>query len=263
MPSAPRLVPSNFDNPRGEPALIRVENLSLRAGQFALDSVSFEIPAGQYAVLMGRTGVGKTTLLESLCGLRQVTGGRIWLADRDVTNLKPSDRGIGFVPQDAALFETMSVREQLGFALAVRKAKRPAIDARVSELAELLGIQNLLDRMPDGLSGGERQRVALGRALAARPSILCMDEPLSALDDATRDEMYPLLESVRDKARVTTLHITHNRAEAIRLAGVVLLLENGTIRRLSADEVRNGNGVPLESPKHAAPHASDVGSRRH
>ncbi|HXY37080.1 MAG TPA: ABC transporter ATP-binding protein [Planctomycetaceae bacterium] len=223
--------------------MIRVENLSLRAGHFALDSISFEIPSGRYGVLMGRTGVGKTTLLESLCGLRQVTAGRIWLGDREVTNLKPAERGIGFVPQDAALFDTMSVREHLGFALAIRKAKRPAIEARVAELAELLGIEKLLERKPHGLSGGERQRVALGRALSAHPTILCMDEPLSALDEATRDEMYALLESVRSKAGVTTLHITHNRAEAVRLADVVLLLENGTIRSLSRDELQNGNGV--------------------
>jgi molybdate/tungstate transport system ATP-binding protein len=223
--------------------LIRVENLSLRAGHFRLDSISFEIPAGRYGVLMGRTGVGKTTLLESLCGLRQVTAGRIWLADREVTHLKPAERGIGFVPQDGALFETMSVREHLGFSLRIRKVKRPAIEARVTELAELLAIEKLLDRMPDGLSGGERQRVALGRALAAHPSILCMDEPLSALDEETRDEMYVLLESIRGKAGVTTLHITHNRAEAVRLADVVLLLENGTIRSLSREEVRNGNSV--------------------
>ncbi len=217
--------------------MIRVENLSLRAGHFALDSISFEIPTGKYGVLMGRTGTGKTTLLESLCGLRQVTAGRIWLANRDVTQLKPAERGIGFVPQDGALFETMSVREHLGFALSIRKAKPSVIDARVAELAELLGIQKLLERRPAGLSGGERQRVALSRALSARPDILCLDEPLSALDDATRDEMYALLESVRAKAGVTTLHITHSRAEAVRLADVVLLLEKGTIRRLTREEL--------------------------
>jgi molybdate/tungstate transport system ATP-binding protein len=238
--------------------LIRVENLSLRAGQFALDSISFEIPTGRYGVLMGRTGVGKTSLLESLCGLRQVTAGQIWLADRDVTNLKPAERGIGFVPQDGALFETMSVREHLGFALKVRKVKRPAIDARVAELAELLGIEKLLERRPEGLSGGERQRVALGRALSARPSILCMDEPLSALDEATRAEMYLLLQSIRAKAGVTTLHITHNRAEAIRLADVVLVLENGTVRGLSQDELREFDDVAQDCPKHRPHDPPDV-----
>jgi molybdate/tungstate transport system ATP-binding protein len=239
--------------------LIRVENLSLRAGQFALDSISFEIPAGRYGVLMGRTGVGKTTLLESLCGLRQVTAGRIWLGDREVSRLKPSERGIGFVPQDGALFETMSVREHLGFALLIRKVNRPAIENRVAELAELLGIETLLDRMPEGLSGGERQRVALGRALSARPGILCMDEPLSALDDATRDEMYALLESVRGKTGVTTLHITHNRAEAIRLADLVLLLENGTIRSVEPDELRESDDFAQKCPKQGPNQPQDAG----
>jgi molybdate/tungstate transport system ATP-binding protein len=227
--------------------LIRVDNLSLRAGHFALESISFEVPTGRYAVLMGRTGAGKTTLLETLCGLRQVTAGRIWLMGREVTHLKPSERGIGFVPQDGALFETMSVREHLGFALTIRKEKKAAIQARVAELAELLGIGKLLDRRPHGLSGGERQRVALGRALSARPGILCLDEPLSALDDATRDEMYTLLESVRSKTGVTTLHITHNRQEAMRLGNFVLLLENGQIRHVEAHTLSDRDCAPSEA----------------
>ncbi len=217
--------------------MIRVENLRVQAGTFSLDSISFEVATGQYAVLMGRTGAGKTTLMESICGLRRVAGGRIRLMDRDVTGLKPAERGIGFVPQDGALFETMAVRQQLSFALTVRKWKRPETDRRVNELAELLGIKHLLDRRPAGLSGGERQRVALGRALAARPGVLCLDEPLSALDDATREEMYGLLSSVRRLAGVTTLHITHNRSESIRLADVVLLLEAGKIRRVAPQDL--------------------------
>jgi molybdate/tungstate transport system ATP-binding protein len=222
---------------RGAPHLIRIENLHVQAGTFSLKSLSFEIATGQYGVLMGRTGSGKTTLIEAICGLRKVVGGRIWLGDRDVTALKPAERGIGFVPQDGALFGTMSVSQQLGFALTVRRWKQPQIDRRVGELAELLGITGLLPRLPAGLSGGERQRVALGRALAASPGVLCLDEPLSALDDATREEMYGLLAKVREFAGVTTLHITHNRQEATRLADVVLLLEEGQIRALAPQEL--------------------------
>jgi molybdate/tungstate transport system ATP-binding protein len=218
--------------------LIRVENLTVRAGSFSLESISFEVPMSQYAVLMGRTGSGKTTLLESLCGLRELAAGRIWLLGREVTRLKPAERGIGFVPQDGALFETMSVADHLGFALSVRKCSRREIDRRTGELAELLGLKPLMRRKPTGLSGGERQRVALGRALSARPGILCLDEPLSALDDATRDEMYVLLESVRQHTGVTTLHITHNRSEAARLAQVVLLLEQGKIRSVAPQEIQ-------------------------
>ena len=212
--------------------MIRVENLSVRAGTFALDDVSFEVAAGDYAILMGRTGSGKTTIIESLCGLKSVTAGRVTLMGRDVTRLKPAERGIGFVPQDCALFRTMTVRGQIGFALTVRKWKRQEIDRRVNDLAELLDVGHLLHRRPEGLSGGEQQRVALGRALAARPGVLCLDEPLSALDDATREEMYSLLKSVRKHTGVTTLHITHNRTEAQYLADVVFLIEAGKIQRL-------------------------------
>ena len=214
--------------------MIRVENLRVQVRGFVLDGISFEVGAGQYAVLMGRTGTGKTTLLESLCGLRKVVTGRIWLQGQDVTRRKPAERGIGLVPQDGALFETMSIRDQIGFALHVRKWRRSDVDRRVDELADLLGIKSLLSRKPIGLSGGERQRVALGRALAARPGILCLDEPLSALDDATRDEMYTLLESVRRLTGVTTLHITHNKSEARRLADAVLLLADGKICQVDA-----------------------------
>lgn len=219
--------------------MIRVENLSVHVGTFSLDSISFEVAAGQYAVLMGRTGVGKTTLLESICGLRRISAGRIWLQDRDVTGLKPSARGIGFVPQEGALFDSMTVRDHLGFALDIRRRPRKETDRRVDELAELLSIRHLLRRKPSGLSGGERQRVALGRALAANPGFLCLDEPLSALDEATREEMYALLSAVRRFAPVTTLHITHNRADAARLADVILQLEGGKIRRIAPAELKD------------------------
>jgi molybdate/tungstate transport system ATP-binding protein len=224
-------------------------------GTFVLDSISFEVATGQYAVLMGRTGAGKTTLLETICGLRRLERGRIWLLDREVTPLKPAERGIGFVPQDGALFETMTVRDQLGFALTIRRRTRREIGRRIAELADLLGIKKLLDRKPAGLSGGERQRVALGRALAAEPGILCLDEPLSALDDATREEMYGLLSSVRQITGVTTLHITHNRSEAGRLADVVLLLEAGTIRPIAPRELVPDfpSPLPADGPRrHAA-----------
>lgn len=209
--------------------MIRLENVSIHAGRFALANICFEIPTGQCGVLMGRTGSGKTTLLEVICGLRKVSGGRIQFLDRDVTNLKPADRGIGYVPQDRALFQTLTVREHLAFALVIRKTDRATVTQRVAELSKLLGIEHLLDRKPHGLSGGEGQRVALGRALAARPGILCLDEPLSALDDETRIEMYQLLAKVQQATGVTTLHVTHNLAEAEQLADRILLLKNGKV----------------------------------
>jgi len=151
--------------------MIAVEHLTVRTGAFALVDVGLAIPSAQYAVLMGRTGAGKTTLLEAICGLKRVAAGTIRLNERDVTRLKPAERGIGYVAQDAALFSTMTVREHLAFPLMIRKWKRTEIEARVVELADLLGLTNLLGRKPPGLSGGEAQRVALGRALAFRPCV--------------------------------------------------------------------------------------------
>ncbi|MEI6337037.1 MAG: ATP-binding cassette domain-containing protein [Verrucomicrobiota bacterium] len=209
--------------------MITIENLALTQGGFSLRDVSFSVEAGSYAVLMGRTGSGKTTLIEAICGLRKVSAGRILLAERDVTNEQPAGRNIGYVPQDAAIFSTMTVRENLAFALSVRRWPRERIDVRVSELSALLGIESLLDQPARRLSGGEAQRVALGRALAFHPSLLLLDEPLSALDDETRAEMIALLRSVREHTGVTTLHITHSHDDAERLANLIFFLRDGKI----------------------------------
>lgn len=210
--------------------MIAVELLTLRAGAFSLSGVSFGIPAGGYGVLMGKTGSGKTSLLEAVCGLRPVASGRIRLADRDVAGLRPGDRGVGYVPQDRALFQSMTVRENLAFAPSIRRWSAAETEARVAELAELLRIGPLLDRLPGALSGGEAQRVALGRALAARPEILLLDEPLNALDDETWEGMIGLLGQVRKATGVTTLHVTHRREEARRLADRVFVLADGAVR---------------------------------
>jgi len=210
--------------------VIALEWVTVRSGGFSLQNVSFEIPSGGYGVLMGKTGTGKTTLLEAICGLRHIAEGAIRLAGGDVTRLRPGDRGIGYVPQDRALFQTMTVRENLSFAPSIRGWTREQIDVRVEELSSLLRIAPLLDRSPAGLSGGEAQRVALGRALAARPKILLLDEPLSALDDETWEGMIDLLGEVRKATGVTTLHVTHRREEARRLADRVLILADGAVR---------------------------------
>jgi ABC-type sugar transport system ATPase subunit len=212
--------------------MISLENISIRQNAFSLSGISLEIPAGQYGVLMGPTGCGKTTLLESICGLRPISAGRIRLWDRDVTRLRPAARGVGYVPQDGSLFSLLTVRQHLAFAPAVRGWSPAAIDARVDELAGLLGLGRLLERRPKGLSGGEIQRVALGRALAMRPGVLLLDEPLSALDDDTRTEMHDLLSTLRGRAEVTVLHITHSRAEAERLGDRCFELRDGRVRQI-------------------------------
>lgn len=209
--------------------MICFDNLAWHAGAFRLENISFTVPAGRYGVLMGSTGCGKTTLLEILCGLRQPVGGRVFIGERDVTDLPPGERGIGYVPQDGAMFPTMTVREQIGFALEIRQRPAAEIAARVKELADSLGIAHLLERRPQHLSGGERQRVALGRALAAKPSVLLLDEPLSALDEELRDELAALLKRVQRELGLTALHITHSRREAAQLADVSFRMISGRV----------------------------------
>lgn len=212
--------------------MIRVEKLGVRSGEFSLSDVDFGVPDGEYGVLMGSTGSGKTTLLEAICGLRSTNAGRILLGERDVTRTKPAERGIGYVPQDGALFEHLTVRDHLEFALRIRRWDRTSIARRVESLADLLGIGPLLSRRPRGLSGGERQRVALGRALSFRPAFLLMDEPLSALDEGTRREMCELLKQAQSESGVTALHVTHGRWEAEILADRFLELREGVVRQL-------------------------------
>jgi ABC-type sugar transport system ATPase subunit len=223
--------------------MIELDGIGLHVGAFALRNVSLTVPTGCYAVLMGRTGSGKTTLLEVICGLRQPDTGRVRLVGRDVTHLRPAERGVGYVPQDGALFPTLTVRDHLAFAPTVHGWPAARVRQQVERFADLLGIEHLLDRRPQGLSGGERQRVALGRALAFDPVVLLLDEPLSALDEQTRTEMYRVLREVRRQVHVTTLHVTHSQAEAEQLADRVLRLGPhgvGQVDRISVGEGGRG-----------------------
>jgi molybdate/tungstate transport system ATP-binding protein len=211
--------------------VIRGDGLSIRQGRFALTGVSFEVPTGRYGVLMGKTGCGKTSLLEAVAGLRWLAAGRVVLGETDVTRLAPFERGIGYVPQDRALFATMTVADHLAFALQIRGQPRRVVNQRVAELADWLGLTHLLHRRPRGLSGGEAQRVALGRALSFRPEYLLLDEPLSSLDEATRKGMVDLLIRLRDDRRVTVLHVTHSSSEAAQLGEVCYRLSDGVMVR--------------------------------
>jgi ABC-type sugar transport system ATPase subunit len=222
--------------------VIHVDHLDITQGDFALHDVSFDVPQGRYAVLMGRTGCGKTTLLEAVCGLRKVESGRITLpgnngSSMDVTHMKPAARGVGYVPQDGAMFNTMSVYDHLAFALRIRKWSANDIDKRVCEMGDLLGIEHLLSRMPIGLSGGEKQRVSLGRALAFRPRVLCLDEPLSALDDETRQQMYTLLKTAQQHEHVTALHVTHSMEEAKHLGDIIFRVRDGKVREIDSEHL--------------------------
>jgi len=209
--------------------VIDLQKLCMVQDAFRLTDINMQIKSGKYAVLMGRSGCGKTTIMECICGLRRPLSGTVRLNGVDVTRLRPGERNIGYVPQDGALFPTMKVRDQVGFALQLRHVPSAQLQRRVDELSELLKIRHLLDRRPQGLSGGETQRVAIGRALAMRPAILCMDEPLSSLDDDSRREMISLLQDIRREIPMTCLHITHHQHEAQELADVRFALAGGEL----------------------------------
>ncbi len=224
--------------------MIELHGITIRSGPFSLTNMVLTIPEGTYAVLMGGTGQGKTTILEAICGLRTVASGRVLLNGSDMTRWKPGDRGVGYVPQDLALFPMMTVRGHLEFALRVRHCSTAMIRDRVAELAHVLGIEPLLERRVTNLSGGESQRVALGRALSFRPRVLLLDEPLNALDEVTRDRLCELLRSIQKESGLTTLHITHSRAEARALAEKLFILEAGRLREHPLDQL---NSLPAGS----------------
>lgn len=214
--------------------MIELSNVCVQAGKFRLENVSFQVGVSEYVVLMGRSGQGKTTILETICGLRSVQSGRILIHGTDVTNWKPAQRGIGFVPQDHVLFPTMTVQEQLEFPLELRGTRASKRKVRVGQLAEVLGIAHLLTRYPQGLSGGEAQRISIGRALSFEPAVLLLDEPLSSLDDDLRKELHQLLRTIRQATSAAILHVTHNIDDARSLADRILVLSNGRIEENSS-----------------------------
>jgi ABC-type sugar transport system ATPase subunit len=219
--------------------MITLQDITIQSGAFRLANVSLSLSQGEYVALMGKTGQGKTTIIEAICGLRTATSGTIQIDGQDVMQLPPAQRGVGYVPQDLALFPTMTVRENLAFALRIRR--RPQA---VDELAGWLGIAPLLDRGVTMLSGGEAQRTALGRALSFEPKVLLLDEPFSALDDETRNEMHQLMREVRQRTGVTVLHITHNRSEAEALADRIITLEEGKVRSAQFSVLSSEIGTP-------------------
>jgi ABC-type Fe3+/spermidine/putrescine transport system ATPase subunit len=215
--------------------MIRVENILATAGAFRLGA-SLDIGENEYFVLAGQTGCGKTTLIECICGLRRVTAGRIYLGGEDVTDAEPRTRRVGYVPQDGALFTHLDVRGNVLFALKVAGVSRREADKAVRELAGKLSIEALLGRPIQGLSGGERQRVALARALAHRPRALLLDEPVSALDECSRDEVCRELMRVRAQFGIPVVHVCHSSEEARLVASRMAVMQNGAIVQTDTPE---------------------------
>jgi molybdate/tungstate transport system ATP-binding protein len=218
--------------------VIRLENLHVRVGSFDLRDISFEIPQGGYALIIGPTGSGKTTLLEAVAGHARLRSGRVFMHNDEVTDLPPERRGLGFVYQQYHLFPHLNVRDNIGYGIARPRRGQDGHDPRqrIEELADMLAIAPLLDRQVRGLSGGEQQRVALARALAPKPSILLLDEPFAAVDPASRQVLRRELRELHEREGITTLQVTHDFDEALRLGDLVAVLSEGRIAQSGTPE---------------------------
>jgi multiple sugar transport system ATP-binding protein len=214
---------------------VRFDRVSKRYGKVeAVKDLSLDIPDGQFMTLVGPSGCGKSTTLNMLAGLDEVTEGEIYIDDQEVSGLPPGDRDIAMVFQSYALYPHMSVGDNLGFALKVRRESREVIQQKVARAAELLGIKELLDRKPRQLSGGQRQRVALGRALVREPRLFLLDEPLSNLDAKLRVQMRAELKLLFDRLETTVVYVTHDQAEAMTMSDRVAIFDKGVVQQVGA-----------------------------
>jgi len=209
--------------------VISIKNLKVNLGEFLLQNINLDVNSGEYFIILGPTGAGKTVLLEAIAGLYPVLEGEIWIDGREISRLNPEKRGIGIVYQDQALFPHLSVEGNIAFGLKMRKCPRDEIQAKINAVAEIVGILDLLKRSPVTLSGGEKQKVALARALVTEPRVLLLDEPLSALDPETKERMQGELRDIHRRVKVTIIHITHDFEEAIALGHRVAVLNDGSI----------------------------------
>jgi molybdopterin-binding protein len=216
--------------------MIAIRDLKVNLGDFLLQDISLDIEQGEYFIVLGPTGAGKTVLLEAIAGLYPVLEGEVWIGDREVTGLSPEKREIGIVYQDQVLFPHLTVEKNLAFGLKMRKCPRIETKARIDAIAEVVGISHLLERSPTTLSGGEKQKVALARALITEPKVLLLDEPLSALDPETRERMQEELREMHRKVMVTMVHVTHDFEEAITLGHRVAVLNDGRIAQVGTPQ---------------------------
>ena len=217
---------------------LKIENLTkIYGGTTALDRFSIDIKSGELMVLLGPSGCGKTTAIRCIAGLIPPTNGQIHLGNKKINELSPKDRDVAMVFQNYALYPHMSVRDNIAFPLKMRKKSKSHIQEKVIQMAELLGIKDLLDRKPKELSGGQMQRVALGRALVREPKLFLMDEPLSNLDAKLRTHMRTEIKKLQKKIGITTLYISHDQVEAMSMADRIAIMKNGNIQQI---------GTPIE-----------------
>ncbi len=212
---------------------IEVRNITRRFGDFvAVDNVSLEIPDGSLTAVLGPSGSGKSTLLRIIAGLERPDSGEVLLAGKDATAVSPQKRDVGFVFQHYAAFKHMTVRDNVGFALSIRKRPKKEIRERVDELLDLVQLNGYAERYPHKLSGGQRQRMALARALAAKPRVLLLDEPFGALDARVRAELRDWLRRLHEEVHVTTVIVTHDQEEAMEVADRIAVLNSGRLEQV-------------------------------
>ncbi|MEJ6396192.1 sn-glycerol-3-phosphate ABC transporter ATP-binding protein UgpC [Gymnodinialimonas sp. 2305UL16-5] len=221
-------------------AVEHAENLTLSAQSLkksygavdVLHDINVDMAEGEFLVLVGPSGCGKSTLLNCIAGLEEITGGTLRIAGIDVTQAPPRDRDIAMVFQSYALYPTMSVGENIGFGMKIRKVPKPDMEAKIRSVAELLQIDHLLDRKPSQLSGGQRQRVAMGRALVRDPKLFLFDEPLSNLDAKLRVEMRAEIKRLHMRTGASIVYVTHDQVEAMTLASRIVVLKDGHIQQI-------------------------------
>ncbi len=195
----------------------------------SVDKLNIDVEDGEFLVLVGPSGCGKSTSLRMLAGLEEVNGGKIWIGDRDVTNLSPKDRDVAMVFQNYALYPHMTVADNMGFALKIAGVDKGEIRKRVEEAGKILDLTQYLERKPKALSGGQRQRVAMGRAIVRSPQVFLMDEPLSNLDAKLRVQTRTQIASLQRRLGVTTVYVTHDQVEAMTMGDRVALLKDGLL----------------------------------
>lgn len=210
--------------------IVRVEQLIVHRGSFLLDRISFSVGPGEVVAILGRTGAGKTLMLETMAGFCRPDGGAVFYRGIPVHQIPLSSRNIGYLYQDLSLFPNMTAGDNIGYCLKLQHRPRAEIRARVREMANLFGIEHVLEQYPGTLSGGEQQRVALARALMLRVPLLLLDEPFSALDPVTRKDLCALVKQICRKFRCAVVLVTHDFQEAVSLADRVGVLLNGTLR---------------------------------
>ncbi len=216
--------------------MISIRNLFVELGDFTLKNASLDVEDGEYMVVVGPSGAGKTVLLESIAGLYPLKDGEIWLRGKEATRMRPEERQVSIVYQDHALFPHLTVRENIVFGLRMRKAGADVIRDALARVVDLFGISSLLHRKPMTLSGGERQKVALARALCVSPDVLLLDEPLSSLDPNTREEIEGELQLLHRALNVTILHVTHNFEEAVALGERIAVIGEGEVKQVGSSE---------------------------